>query len=244
MGTEMIRPRFISRAPQPLFTPDANTVLWLPGQDDANSSTIRDRSGFGNDGTITSATWTQDSKGIRYLDFDGDNDLIAVTGTSDLDLFGKSAVTIEAWINARSDGGGDTGRIAQKEPNNAMLFFVMGQAGGAVKLSALLNRATTNSDATTTATLTINAWHQVVMVCTIASGLVFYIDGSVAAAGADLGDGAFVDDSAGDLSIGNDTAAAGRTFDGGIWGYRRHNRDIGASVVAGHFRQERGLFGV
>jgi len=39
------------------WEPPASCVLWLPGQDDAPSTTIRDRSGFGNHGTITGATW-------------------------------------------------------------------------------------------------------------------------------------------------------------------------------------------
>ncbi len=38
------------------YQPDASTIVWLPGQDDAYSSTIRDRSGKGNNGTISGAT--------------------------------------------------------------------------------------------------------------------------------------------------------------------------------------------
>ncbi len=54
---------------------NTSCVLWLPGQDDPQSATIRDRSGKGNHGTITGATWVRNSKGLWYLDFDGDDNL-------------------------------------------------------------------------------------------------------------------------------------------------------------------------
>jgi len=57
----------------------ANSVLWLPGQDDAYSATIRDRSGNGTDGTIIGATWAQNPQGLWVIDHDGDDDYIEAT---------------------------------------------------------------------------------------------------------------------------------------------------------------------
>lgn len=59
--------------PSTLLTCPAGAVLWLPGQDDAYSTTIRDRSGNNNHGTITGATWSRLPSGLWVLSFDGDD---------------------------------------------------------------------------------------------------------------------------------------------------------------------------
>ena len=78
------------------FRPDANTVLWLPGQDDAYSSTIRDRSGQGNNGTITGATWAQTGQGLWYLSFTPNN--YVDCGTDSSTNFISGDFTLGAWI--------------------------------------------------------------------------------------------------------------------------------------------------
>ncbi len=79
-----------------LWEPDANTVLWLPGQDDAYSATIRDRSGKGNNGTITGATWKRAAKGLWYPDYDGSDDLVTANGVVSSEVFGN-AFTVLGW---------------------------------------------------------------------------------------------------------------------------------------------------
>ncbi|KKL15599.1 hypothetical protein LCGC14_2503970 [marine sediment metagenome] len=88
------------------FRPDANTVLWLPGQDDPQSATIRDRSGKGNDGAITGATWAQTGQGLWYLVLDGTDDYVTVTDSPSLDI--TAAITLKAWVYS-----GDVTRAAQ-----------------------------------------------------------------------------------------------------------------------------------
>ena len=78
------------------FRTDANTVLWLPGQDDPQSSTIRDRSGNGHDGTITTALWTRNSKGLWGLAFDGD-DYVDITASL-TSLASLTTGTLTIWI--------------------------------------------------------------------------------------------------------------------------------------------------
>ena len=46
--------------------------LWLPGQDDAYSAVIRDRSGNNNNGAITGTDWKRTGAGLWYLDSDAD----------------------------------------------------------------------------------------------------------------------------------------------------------------------------
>ncbi len=90
------------------FRPDANTKLWLPGQDDAQSAVIRDRSGNGNDCSITGAVWKRNDKGLRYLDFDGLDDLITTGDASTFKwLHGAEDTsnfkfTIKTWFFATS----------------------------------------------------------------------------------------------------------------------------------------------
>ncbi len=96
----MLRPPLQARANSGLtFRPDANTVLWLPGQDDAYSATIRDRSGKGNNGSITGATWKRNSQGLWYLHFDGTDDDVDIPIAAAL-----TAGTFVAWFRSSTSG--------------------------------------------------------------------------------------------------------------------------------------------
>ncbi len=85
--------RFINR----LYSPRAGDgcVLWLPGQDDAYSATIRDRSGKGNNGTITGATWVWNGR-VWYLNFDAIPDDYVSLG-SNASLWNHSTGTFLFW---------------------------------------------------------------------------------------------------------------------------------------------------
>ena len=92
----LTRPYMVARKNNGVkWEPDTNTVLWLPGQDDAYSSTIRDRSGNGNDGTITGSMWKQNGQGIWGLSSPGETSA-NVAFSSDLMT---AAGTVEFWIN-------------------------------------------------------------------------------------------------------------------------------------------------
>ena len=98
----LTKPYFVARKNNGvLFEPDSNTVLWLPGQDDAYSSTIRDRSGQGFNGTITGALWKQNGRGTWYLDFDGVDDIIAVPTNAVFDAMTECSVL--AWYKPNVD---------------------------------------------------------------------------------------------------------------------------------------------
>lgn len=66
-----------------IYKSNQSCVLWLLGQNDAHSATIRDRSGNGNHGTITGATWKQTGAGLWYLDFDGSANKVVVGSVAD-----------------------------------------------------------------------------------------------------------------------------------------------------------------
>ncbi len=79
----------------PKFMPDSTCVLWLPGQDDPQSATIRDRSGKGNNGTLTSTTWVRLSGGLRALSLDGTNSYVEASDVTSLDI--TTAYSIIIW---------------------------------------------------------------------------------------------------------------------------------------------------
>ncbi len=83
-----------------IFTPGSDCVLWMPGQDDPQSATIRDRSGSRNNGTITGATWSRLGSGLWTLDFASGNFVDCGNGSS-LN-FTTSDFSLEAWINLTS----------------------------------------------------------------------------------------------------------------------------------------------
>ena len=80
----------------PKFVPDPTCILWLPGQEDYPSATIRDWSGNGNHGTITGATWVRLRSGLWVLNFGGD-DYIDCGSNSSLN-FTTSDFTLIQWM--------------------------------------------------------------------------------------------------------------------------------------------------
>ena len=83
--------------------PSAGSVLYLPGYP-AQGSVIQDFSGEGNDGTITGATWKNDTPGgIWYLYYDGGDD--STSCGNDVSLNITSELTAEVWL--KPDGATD-----------------------------------------------------------------------------------------------------------------------------------------
>lgn len=76
--------------------PDSNCKLLLPGADQLNyGATIQDRSGNGNNGTITGATWTKMPSGLWGLSFDGD-DFVNCGNNASLQI--TNNLSFLAWI--------------------------------------------------------------------------------------------------------------------------------------------------
>lgn len=94
---------FLSFASASEFQLDENTVaLWHFNEGSGN--TVFDETTNNNDGTISGATWTNDSISGTALEFDGIDDKISVPFSSSIgDL---PNLTLEAWIkrNSQDDG--------------------------------------------------------------------------------------------------------------------------------------------
>ena len=69
--------------------------LWLPLNEGTGIVTA-DRSGHGNNATITGATWTQLPSGKRALLFDGGDDVAEVSDAPSLDIIGE--LTLKVWV--------------------------------------------------------------------------------------------------------------------------------------------------
>lgn len=98
-----IKPRALkyTRNPRfPRFKPDANTVLWLPGQKDPFSSQITDESGNNNHGTLTGGVWDRTDKGLWGVTMDGD-DKITIANSASLNM-GTGDFSIAFWWNSSS----------------------------------------------------------------------------------------------------------------------------------------------
>ena len=162
------------------------------------------------------ATPSLTSGALRYsgsksaLNFDGFNDKVAITAGATIDLNGKSQYAVEAWIYPRTDGGSATGRIFVKGNSK---FFTFGLSGSTVKLEADYDYVTTDAQAITTTTLSINAWHHVAAVLAPDNTIDIYIDGALATLATDTaGVGGTADDSASTAYIGSDNGST--VFDG------------------------------
>ena len=135
------------------FRPNANTVLWLPGQDDAYSATIRDRSGQGNDGTITGATWARTGQGLWYLSFDGVDDRIQIADNA---ILYNASLTVLLW--ARRDNRNDIHYLLENHDANIPRIYWSNASDILVPSSG-----TTYVDTVQTTTATQQVWHFIVV---------------------------------------------------------------------------------
>lgn len=167
----LMRPPLQARANSGLaFRPDSNTVLWLPGQDDPQSSTIRDRSGKGNNGAITGATWKQTGQGLWYLDFDGTDDIVKFGNPDSLNITGSQ--TFKMWVNPSPLGGGQ--QIYGKDNEVAERQIVVGlRQHATIGIEFVIFKAGGSASSIFGGTaLTADTWNHIVCVYT------FVADGS------------------------------------------------------------------
>lgn len=91
---------------------DPNCVLYLPGLP-GYGSTIWDRSGQGNDGTITGAAWKRTNGGAWVLSYDGSDDFTQMNYSANLDL--TTDYSFIFWMRTDTSGNFD-GIIGKYKP--------------------------------------------------------------------------------------------------------------------------------
>src|SRR3989344_5522242 len=86
--------------------------MWSFNGPDLTTTTAYDRSGQGNNGTLTNGPTRAIGKIGQALSFDGVDDVVDAGSATNLDNL--SAITFSAWILSRSEGEGGTGHIVSK----------------------------------------------------------------------------------------------------------------------------------
>ena len=231
-----------------LFRPDSTCVLWLPGQDDAYSSTIRDRSGKGNNGTIYGVTWTRLPRGLWVLPLDGGDDYVDCGRDSSLDM-GTGDFSLECWFKTTAD---DTtqmlinkGSLTANATTGAR--YMLSILGTTNKLEVQLDDNTTKTTILGAATVNDGAYHYTMFTADRSGNGQIYLDGATdGAAVAITGSNLSLDDTSKDLCIG--VLSDDETSDNfaGIIALVRAYKGLvlPASVGLNHYNQERHLFNV
>jgi hypothetical protein len=92
---------------QPVYPSDDGLVLYLPFSEGTGTTTY-DKSPYGNDGTITGATWTTGKYG-NALSLNGLGDYVNIGDLPILRFTNESNFTISSWINKPGQTNGTAG---------------------------------------------------------------------------------------------------------------------------------------
>ena len=84
--------------------------------DEGAGTAVQDRSIFGNDGTITNASWAAAGKYGQALSFNGTNSLVTIPYTPSLNA--SNALTLEAWVRPVSSDASQWRSVIYR-PNTA-----------------------------------------------------------------------------------------------------------------------------
>ena len=171
-----------------------------------------------NDGTAVDVTYV-DGKFGKCASFNGSSSKITVTVDTTLDANSLGDFTLRAWVYVDSDGENSVGRIIDKWSGTKVGYrlWVHSESASTVKVSWEVGYGTTNALIVSTTTISTGAWHKIEAIHQTDKSLDLYLDGAVATYATDTqGVGTIGDDSAVDFTIGNETAAAAKTFDGEI----------------------------
>jgi len=226
----------------------ASNVLYIPGLP-GQGSTIWDRSGNGNNGTIAGATWKRLNSGLWYLFFDGatdKDDIVSVADAATIQNIWDAGGTVEIWVNPGSDGEDNTGRVLDKRLGWAL--STVSELGGLLTLIFWVDFSTRDGYwHTTLRVLPINRWSKVSLTYDSSSAdnnPIIYINGiSYALTESSTPLGTRVSDTGRALNFGNALGTT-PTFDGGqtLWSISKTIKTA-AQILQG-YQVERHLFGV
>ena len=126
--------------------------------DEGTGSTLIDRSGQGNTGTISGAAWTTQGRFGSALSFDGLNDWVTVNDAPALDL--TTGVTLEAWVYPTANGGGIPRNVLIKERTGGEVYNLYANTETNVPRIYVVRAAQPNKpwDARGTSQLPLNTW--------------------------------------------------------------------------------------
>ena len=223
---------------------------WTFNNQDIRNGVILDKSGNGNHGNpigIASSTFYTQGKLGQAGRFDGTNDYVNAGTPSSLNNL--SAMSISAWVNAKSFGGTSLGGIVEKSTGfdaNGWEFYIRSTLSGTIEFNVdydVTNLVVRTSSATFS-TSNFNKWVHLVVTwdgSTTATNVHIYKDGVEQTYSTQTdGDASRVTDVARNMIIGNNVAGGSRVFDGSIDDVRIYNRALSTSEIKQLYMQGAG----
>ncbi len=213
--------------------PELGCVLYLPGLPGSGSK-IYDRSPYGNQGSITGATWKRLPSGLWCLSFDGTDDYV---DCGDKAVYDVANLTIEAWIKV--EGSATNQQILTNyvySAPNSYGYRLFTYVNGRLQLELYFG-ADGYRNIIHGADYRDSTWHQVV--ATYGEGYLRLFRDGVATV-TPIAETRTLAYSAVDLTI----SAATETLEGQVALVRLYNRALSALEIQNHFNQEKHLFGV
>jgi hypothetical protein len=233
-----------------LFSPpEPGNVLYLPGLP-GGGSRIYDTSPYGNNGTITGATWKSTGQGLWYLDFDGIDDDVSISDSVSLGI--TSTLTVLIWAKLGTTDDPWDALFAQYETTlNQRAWHIGGGGGPGQSMYVNISKdgtwqAGVQKSYYTDATVYDNTWR--LLGFTFNAGtLKLYNNGIDETVTKDLDDAfVVVHNSTANVTIGCELAngVKGRFLDCLMALPRIWNRALATAEILHLYRQEKNLFGV
>jgi glucose/arabinose dehydrogenase/PKD repeat protein len=201
----------------------ASNPLIVYGFDEGTGTTTADSSGNAYTGTLANGpVWNAVGKHGKALSFDGANDVVRVTNAAG--LHDQHTFTYCAWVNPRSKGGQQDGRIVHKGTNNARKQLYI-DSSGTNDVALYVDRASGFAQAiSTNNALLLNQWQYVCGTYSATAGPRLFINGAeVTYRVRTVGAGTTVSDSGAGFHIGN-RSTDNRGWDGLIDEVRIYDR--------------------
>jgi regulation of enolase protein 1 (concanavalin A-like superfamily) len=209
------------------------TLVGYWNLNEGSGTTAADSSGSGNTGTLINApAWIAGESG-KALNFpNGGKAYVAASGAGSLANLYTGGLTVSAWINPRSGGGGSDGRLVDKDNNNGGWFLAM---NGSTQLRFAVDAFPTVSPSRLSTTgIKVNGWQHVAATwdgSVSGSNIHIYINGVLADGTPTDGAGVASPDADTPFAIGNRSVDLARSFDGGIDEVRVYRGVLSAAEI-------------
>ena len=218
-SNKMTKTNFVTVSSTP---PPSLGLVAAYGFDEGTGTSVSDRSGKGNNGVISGATWAATGRFGKALSFNGTNSWVTVADSASLDLM--NGMTLEAWIYPTATMTGWR-TVMMKEQPSADIYYLsantdINQPATGVSVGGTIRQL----DAGTT--IPVNAWTHLTATYDGTTQRL-YINGVQVASGAQTGS---ITTSISPLHIGGNSIW-GEYFNGYIDEVRIYNRALTTSEI-------------